>query len=70
MNTTGNYISKETDEVNSQYSKINVGSHGTLTDNNSIRNLQSANSYQFARFADSKEMEEGIERILGDNSFA
>lgn len=70
MNTTDNYINKETHEVNSQYSKINVGSHGTLTDNNSLRNLQSANTYQFVRFADSKEMEEGIERILGDNSFA
>lgn len=70
MNTTGNGNTQETKWINSHSSNINIGIESGVTDNKNIQSSQSNNKYQFAHFASNKEMEEGIERILGDNSFA
>jgi hypothetical protein len=67
MSTINNIDDQDLNLASSYSSKTNLV-NGTASDNRGIQSMQSKDNYKFAHFAESKEMEEGIERILGDNS--
>lgn len=67
MNTINNDNNHENKDINLDSSNAGAEFSNLSTDYKSVQNLQTSNKYQYAHFADSKEMEEGIERILKDN---